>query len=75
MNTLRNYLVAARDRAAMTPQDVAQRLGISVLYYQQIENGERQLHLDPSLVGGLSAALNIPVLEIVHHEMRMHSAR
>lgn len=38
---MREHLKAARKAAGLTQQQVADRLGISLRYYQQIEAGDR----------------------------------
>lgn len=65
---VREYLIEAREKAGLTQQDVANRIGISRQYYQMVETGERQKRMDLSLAGGLSAILNIPITEIVQKE-------
>lgn len=65
---VREYLIEAREKAGLTQQDVANRIGISRQYYQMVETGERQKRMDLSLAGGLSAVLNIPIDEIVQRE-------
>ena len=39
---VREYLIEAREKAGLTQQDVANRIGISRQYYQMVETGERQ---------------------------------
>jgi len=65
---VREYLIKAREKAGLTQQDVANRIGISRQYYQMVETGERQKRMDLSLAGGLSVVLNIPIAEIVQRE-------
>lgn len=65
---MREYLIEAREKAGLTQQDVANRIGISRQYYQMVETGERQKRMDLSLAGGLSVVLNIPIAEIVQRE-------
>ena len=65
---VREYLIEAREKAGLTQQDVANRIGISRQYYQMVETGERQKRMDLSLAGGLSVVLNIPIAEIVPRE-------
>ena len=55
---VREYLIEAREKAGLTQQDVANRIGISRQYYQMVETGERQKRMDLSLAGGLSVVLN-----------------
>lgn len=71
---VREYLIEAREKAGLTQQDVANRVGISRQYYQMIETGERQKKMDLSLAGGLSAILNIPITEIVQKESAVPDA-
>ena len=65
---MREYLIEAREKAGLTQQDVANRIGISRQYYQMVETGERQKRMDLSLASGLSVVLNIPIAEIVQRE-------
>lgn len=65
---VREYLIEAREKAGLTQQDVANRIGISRQYYQMVETGERQKRMDLSLASGLSVVLNIPIAEIVQRE-------
>lgn len=71
---VREYLIKAREKAGLTQQDVANRIGISRQYYQMVETGERQKRMDLSLAGGLSAILNIPITEIVQKESAVPDA-
>ena len=54
---VREYLIEAREKAGLTQQDVANRIGISRQYYQMVETGERQKRMDLSLAGGLSVVV------------------
>lgn len=65
---MREYLIEAREKAGITQQDVANRIGISRQYYQMVETGKRQKRMDLSLAGVLSVVLNIPIAEIVQRE-------
>lgn len=65
---VREYLIEAREKAGLTQQDVANRIGISRQYYQMVETGERQKRMDLSLAGSLSVVLNIPIAEIAQRE-------
>ena len=71
---VREYLIEAREKAGLTQQDVANRIGISRQYYQMVETGERQKRMDLSLAGALSAILNIPITEIVQKESAVPDA-
>lgn len=71
---VREYLIEAREKAGLTQQDVANRIGISRQYYQMVETGERQKRMDLSLAGDLSAILNIPITEIVQKESAVPDA-
>lgn len=39
--TMRKNLKEARQKAGMTQQEVADKIGISLVYYQKIEQGSR----------------------------------
>ena len=65
---VRENLIEAREKAGLTQQDVANRIGISRQYYQMVETGERQKRMDLYLAGVLSVVLNIPIAEIVQRE-------
>lgn len=65
---LRDYLIKLRNEKRLSQQDVARKLGISRQYYQMIETGERQKHLDLSLAGGLAALFDVSVMDIEHFE-------
>ena len=70
---LRDYLVQLRAEKGFSQQDVADKLGITRQYYQMIETGERQKHLDLSLAGGLAVLLGVTILDIEHYEAQIHS--
>lgn len=70
---LRNYLVELRIEKGFSQQDVADKLGISRQYYQMIETGERQKHLDLSLAGGLAALLGVSIMDIEAFEDQLQS--
>ena len=65
---VREYLIEAREKAGLTQQDVANRIGISRQYYQMVETGERQKRMDLSLAGGLSVVLKFPIAQLVQRE-------
>lgn len=70
---MRNYLVQLRSEKGLSQQDVADKLGITRQYYQMIETGERQKHLDLSLAGGLAALLGVTIMDIEHFESQLDS--
>lgn len=70
---LRDYLVQLRAEKGLSQRDVADKLGITRQYYQMIETGERQKHLDLSLAGGLAVLLGVTILDIEHYEAQIHS--
>lgn len=70
---MREYLVELRNRKGLSQQDVADKLGITRQYYQMIESGERQKHLDLSLAGRLAALLGVTIMDIEHCENQLHS--
>ncbi len=70
---LRDYLVRLRSEKGLSQQDVADKLGITRQYYQMIEAGERQKHLDLSLAGGLAVLLGVTIMDIEHFEAQLNS--
>ena len=65
---MRDYLVSLRKANGLTQRQLAEELDISESYYNQIENGERQKNMDVSLLGKLSAALDVSITELYEHE-------
>ena len=70
---MRNYLVRLRSEKGLSQQDVADKLGITRQYYQMMETGEREKHLDLSLAGGLAALLGVTIMDIEHFEAQLNS--
>ena len=64
----RIYLKEIRENSGLSMQDVAEKIGISRQYYQQIEAGERQQKMDITLVAKLSTIFCIPIEKIVEYE-------
>ena len=56
---MRGYLKELREQKGFSQQNVADSIGITRQYYQQIENGERQKNMDISLVVQLSNLFGI----------------
>lgn len=67
---MREWLKAKRSEKGLTMAQMAEKLSITESYYSYIEAGERQKKMDVSLVGKLSAALDIPVEEIFREEAK-----
>lgn len=68
---MRQYLVDLRLQHGLSQQDVANRLGISRQYYQMIESGERQKHLDLSLASSFAVLYGVSVMDIERNEMKL----
>lgn len=68
---MREYLLTLRKEKGMTQRQLAEKLDISESYYNQIENGERQKHMDISLINRLSMTLNVPITQIVECENQL----
>lgn len=71
---MREWLKAKRTEKGLTMAQMAEKLSITESYYSYIEAGERQKKMDVSLVGKLSAALDIPVEEVFRQEALLWSA-
>ena len=68
MIILREWMKEKRLKCNMTQQFVAEKIGISKQYYQQIESNERQIDLNTSLVMRLSELFKMSPVEIVDLE-------
>ena len=67
---MRGYLKELREQKAFSQQNVADSIGITRQYYQQIENGERQKNMDISLVVQLSNLFGISPEAIINEEQK-----
>lgn len=65
---MREWLRDARQGRGLTMKQLADNLHISESYYCSIENGYRQRDMDISLVSKISAALKMPVKQILKFE-------
>ena len=65
---MRGYLKELREQKGFSQQNVADSIGITRQYYQQIENGERQKNMDISLVVQLSNLFGISPEAIINEE-------
>ena len=67
---MRGYLKELREQKGFSQQNVADSIGITRQYYQQIENGERQKNMDISLVVQLSNLFGISPEAIINDEQK-----
>ena len=67
---MRGYLKELREQKGFSQQNVADSIGITRQYYQQIENGERQKNMDISLVVQLSNLFGISPEAIINEEQK-----
>lgn len=65
---MRGWLKNLRIEKGYTMKSLGDKLGISESYYCAIENGSRQKKMDISIIIALSAALAVPIAEIVQME-------
>ena len=65
---MREYMKEARTSLNLSQQSVAEMVGITRQYYQQIESGNRQSALDISLASKLSGVLNLSLEQISDFE-------
>ena len=65
---MREWLKRFRESRQMTQQNVADLLGITKQYYQQIEAHERQKKMDIMMITKLSEIFEIPVEKIISLE-------
>lgn len=67
---MRDYLKELRESKGLSQQNVADSIGITRQYYQQIENGKRQKNMDVSLVVQLSNLFGISPEAIINEEQK-----
>lgn len=65
----REYLKELREQRGMSMMDMADRIGISRQYYQQIEAGKKQKKMDITLVISLSHIFGISPEKIIAQEI------
>lgn len=67
---MRDWMKEKRTEKGLTMKQTAEKLDISEAYYSYIENGERQKHMDITLVAKLSVIFSIPIQQIVELEAK-----
>ena len=65
---MRDWLKEKRVEKNLTQDQMAEQLGISLSYYNLIENGERQKKMDLSIANQLSGILCMTLKEIIELE-------
>lgn len=65
---MRDWLKGKRAEKNLTQDQMAEQLGISLSYYNLIENGERQKKMDLSLANQLSVILGMTLKQIIELE-------
>ena len=65
---VRDWLKEKRVGKNLTQDQMAEQLGISLSYYNLIENGERQKKMDLSIANQLSVILGMTLKEIIELE-------
>lgn len=65
---MREYLIEMRKKRQETQQFVADRIGITRAYYQQIESGVRQKRMDIVLLTKMADHFRISITDIVQME-------
>jgi len=65
---MREWLKNLRDDRKMSQQDMADKLVISLSYYNLIENGERQKDINLAIISKLSNALDVPIGVLITYE-------
>ena len=65
---MRNWLKEKRVEKNLTQDQMAEQLGISLSYYNLIENGERQKKMDLSIANQLSVILGMTLKQIIELE-------
>jgi len=66
----REWMKQARKEAGLTCSQMAERMEISDIYYQSIENGRRQQKMTIETAMKLSQILKVPMEIIINYETR-----
>lgn len=72
---MREYLEVMRKAKGMTQKDVADAVGISQAYYNQIENGKRGGRMMIDIFAKLASALGLTLGEMMSAEQNWKEAR
>ena len=65
---MRDWLKEKRVEKNLTQDQMAEQLGISLSYYNLVENGERQKKMDLSIANQLSVILGMTLMQIIEKE-------
>ena len=65
---MRDWLKEKRVEKNLTQDQMSEQLGISLSYYNLIENGERQKKMDLSIANQLSVILGMTLMQIIEKE-------
>ncbi len=68
---MRGYLKNVRTNKNLSQQEIATKLDISLSYYNQIENGERQKDLDLSMATKLAKIFDVSIDWIIAEEEKL----
>lgn len=71
---MRNWLKNLRDKNNMTQIETAKKLGLKQSFYSKIENGERKLDLNLSLMIKISELFGLALEEIAELEKEKASS-
>ena len=65
---MREWLKTLRIRKRFTQNYIADKIGVSLSYYNQIENGVRKKSLDLDLIQKIATVFNVSVKYIIEQE-------
>ena len=68
---MRKWLKDIREKKKLSQQSVANNVGITRQYYNQIENGERQKDLDLSMATKLAKIFDVSIDWIIAEEEKL----
>lgn len=72
---MREWLLNYRKSSNLTQQNVADCLGISKQFYQQIETGQRVKDLDSSMIMAIANVFKVSALNILRAEQKYQKSR
>lgn len=65
---MREWLHDARKAKGFSQQQMADELGVSIAYYNMVEQGKRRAKMDIPLACNLAKLLEIPIADIIRQE-------
>lgn len=72
---MREYLKSLRNKCGKTQGEIAEKLDVSESYYNLIENGERQMDMNLSIMTKLADAFDVSLKLVIDEEMEFSKTK